>query len=357
MSGCSLVEYKNSFDESTAKLYLPEGVSALFSWTPPDEVPDDAKHLTRIVYVLQSPSGKQYVGITKRTFSERSISYKYITPENSYCQKQTAIRNAILKYGWENFYAGILFVSDDEDIEKLGHAEMDFIEKLGTMRSGYNLTSGGESTGCGGFISEETRERMRASSKIQWEDQTRRENHSKKIKKLWEEDQEFAKLSTEATKRRWQVPGEKDKMSDRMRASWMDEEYRTKMSDMTKTNWENSEYRTRVVDSIKERWKDKDYREHMVSSISEKANTRWTDEEWKKARVEKMKREAIFRYKFAYYLIEGDEERRIILSDTLHDSKIYNRVINHFQRRGNDVPWTNGKLKILRRENPMYAKN
>jgi group I intron endonuclease len=337
-------------------LSLPEGFSAIFSWFPAEKIPQDAKDLRSIVYILQSPSGKQYVGITQKTFRERSYAYKNIDVDNSYCYGQVALRNAIIKYGWTNFSAGILHISDSNDnIEDLGAAERYFIRKLGTMTRGYNSTSGGESAGGGGTVSEETRGKISSNTKRYWEDQDKRDRHSERLQELWKTNQEFANSALGAIKRRWEIPGEREKRSDGLREMWSDEEYREKMSAMSRKNWTNDDYRDTIIESLKARWTDESYRENMISAISKKANERWNNAAWKQKRLEDIKKETLTKFEFAYFVIEDDKESRVILSEILPDKKLYARAMNHFHRRGNDVPWIYGDITLLRKKNPLYG--
>lgn len=93
-----------------------------------------------IVYIHVSPSGKRYVGITKRSVKERwgkhGQNYK----------GQPAIWNAICKYGWENFEHKVIYkgLTKAEATAK----EIELIKKFNTCNPqfGYNITHGGEGT-------------------------------------------------------------------------------------------------------------------------------------------------------------------------------------------------------------------
>ena len=97
--------------------------------------------------MLVSPSGKAYVGFTTRPLEKRFEAHRQ---ETSHCW---AIKNAIQKYGWDNFEKH-WYECPDDDLKK--HEEM-MIEQLGTLvPNGYNLTTGGE----GGKHCEESRKKM-----------------------------------------------------------------------------------------------------------------------------------------------------------------------------------------------------
>ncbi len=101
------------------------------------------------VYKHTSPSGKVYIGITKRTPNARwknGLGYE----NNRY------FTNAIRKYGWENFKHEILY--DSLSLEDACYYEKYFIEvcKATDSAHGYNIRSGG----IDGNISQSTRKKM-----------------------------------------------------------------------------------------------------------------------------------------------------------------------------------------------------
>jgi len=107
-----------------------------------------------VVYLLTSPSGKQYVG----------QSWNYETRMTSYrrggCKGQPAIHAAIRKHGWNNFTATVI-KRGIQTQEALDAAETAFIETLGTVSPhGYNLMSGGR----GGKLHAETKAKLSAAN-------------------------------------------------------------------------------------------------------------------------------------------------------------------------------------------------
>ena len=88
-----------------------------------------------VIYLLTSPSGKQYVGQT--------WNYKYRMNQYRCGCGHGEIHDAIVEYGWNNFTAEIL-ERDIETQEALDAAEDAFIVSLDTMSPhGYNLRRGG----------------------------------------------------------------------------------------------------------------------------------------------------------------------------------------------------------------------
>ncbi len=121
------------------------------------------------VYVLTSPSGKRYVGMTQRDIDVRWSQHRRL-------QSCRPINRAIKKYGWESFRRKIVMRSDDK--AELVAKECALIVEYGCMvPNGYNCTAGGEGISrakrpphvitaikqahTGKIVSEETRAKLR----------------------------------------------------------------------------------------------------------------------------------------------------------------------------------------------------
>lgn len=104
-----------------------------------------------IIYCLTSPSGKKYIGQTKRSFEKR-------LKEHLTCSGHCIIlENAIQKYGLNAFDCEILIEVDNELLDIY---EIKFIGLLNTIEpNGYNIRSGGSVA----THSEASKERMRQS--------------------------------------------------------------------------------------------------------------------------------------------------------------------------------------------------
>lgn len=88
------------------------------------------------VYVLTSPSGKHYVGLTQVGAVHRFYAHK---------NRRSArpLSRAIAKYGWDAFTKEIVFESADKSA--LVAKEIELIGSFGCMvPRGYNCTAGGE---------------------------------------------------------------------------------------------------------------------------------------------------------------------------------------------------------------------
>ena len=107
-----------------------------------------------IVYKITNLlSGKIYVGQTVRTLEKRINQHKRRT--------ESAISQAIKKYGWENFSAEVL--EECETQKQIDEREMFWIAKLDCISpKGYNLNEGGSG---GRTPTDETRKKQSESAK------------------------------------------------------------------------------------------------------------------------------------------------------------------------------------------------
>lgn len=113
------------------------------------------------IYLLTSPKGKHYVGLSSKTAEirfERHVMHLEAGRRN-------AIHRALKKYGPDKFTIETLYLSDD--LQKLRRMEQLLIASLNTLApNGYNLTGGGEGSA---FWSAETRAKSVKSIKKSWE--------------------------------------------------------------------------------------------------------------------------------------------------------------------------------------------
>ena len=90
---------------------------------------------TGIIYKLTCPEGKLYIGRTIQSFQKRMNGHIY---GKSYCR---VLKEAINKYGFENFKKEIIWEGEKEIISE---KEKHFIKHFNTMYpNGYNLSTGG----------------------------------------------------------------------------------------------------------------------------------------------------------------------------------------------------------------------
>lgn len=112
-----------------------------------------------IAYIHTSPSGKKYIGITHLSTQKRwknGKGYKN-SPHFLY---------AIQKYGWESFLHEI--VADNLTLSGATALEIALIKlyKTTNQEFGYNCSTGGESGRIGCVVSNETRAKISAASKL-----------------------------------------------------------------------------------------------------------------------------------------------------------------------------------------------
>lgn len=171
-----------------------------------------------VIYMYTSPSGKSYIGQTINESSRKSQHKRNTSKED------TKFGRAIRKYGFENFEYKVLIkfkpTSDKDKLKRvLNKLEERYIKLYDTVKSGYNLTTGGDSA----LHSEESIEKMRYSA-----------HH------MTEEHKE--KLSESAKKRKeleMQDPEKREKLLDNLSKGWYSttaksEETKQKMSSVRK---------------------------------------------------------------------------------------------------------------------------
>ena len=109
------------------------------------------------LYIITSPGGKSYVGVTSRT-----AAWRFARHSSNALAGGTACRfltNALRKYGPENFTVRTLVVGSFEYVLGL---EQPAIAAFGTMAPhGYNLREGGQN----GRMSDETRSKISTLAK------------------------------------------------------------------------------------------------------------------------------------------------------------------------------------------------
>jgi group I intron endonuclease len=132
------------------------------------------------IYVIENKvNKKKYVGKTKN-FRVRLSQHQSAIKENSTRKINDHLRNAIKKYGKENFTFKVLEVCKLKDCSK---RELYWIKKLDSTNrdKGYNIRLD-SSTGM--ICSEETSKKISRRLKKEWKNGVRKE-HSDKLKKFW----------------------------------------------------------------------------------------------------------------------------------------------------------------------------
>lgn len=116
------------------------------------------------LYVITSPNGKQYVGVTTQSLARRMSGHRTAARKGS----SNPLHCAIRKHGWESMVVEMLDPS--VDLEHLHMEERRLIAELNTMSPhGYNLTAGGEGT-LNHTVTEEHKRALGAAMSERWKD-------------------------------------------------------------------------------------------------------------------------------------------------------------------------------------------
>lgn len=97
---------------------------------------------TKYIYLITSPSGKQYVG--KSTVEPGQKSVLYQSAAKYFPEIKRPILEAIRKYGWENMTFKIIEQNDQWSSAELNQQEKFWIQNYKTLEQGYNVTAGGD---------------------------------------------------------------------------------------------------------------------------------------------------------------------------------------------------------------------
>ena len=121
----------------------------------------DQKHYGVVYCVTNKSNNKKYIGQTTRPFNHRIYQHKRSAKYGGERGKCTALRNALMKYGEDNFNWDIIaYGANQQDLNDL---EVKYIQEFRTCERdyGYNLRYGGK----GGKYSQEARENFSRNQK------------------------------------------------------------------------------------------------------------------------------------------------------------------------------------------------
>ena len=96
------------------------------------------------IYLITSPSGKQYVGQSKITVEAKINTYRLIQKGKGTTRK---IINAIRKYGWDQMSFEVIDKNQNWTTYELDNKEIYWIRRYNSTVTGYNMTPGGKGTG------------------------------------------------------------------------------------------------------------------------------------------------------------------------------------------------------------------
>lgn len=95
----------------------------------------------KYIYLITSPSGKQYVGQSKVSYNKKKYWYSLLEYKDTTDRK---IVNAIRKYTWNNMQFEVIERNDNWTKEELNHREIYWIAHYNSVAAGYNMTKGGD---------------------------------------------------------------------------------------------------------------------------------------------------------------------------------------------------------------------
>lgn len=136
-----------------------------------------------------------YIGLTKKDPDERWRGHKSTIKCGRGCCP--ILRNAVVKYGIENFKFEVLIICFDEDLCKF---EKEYIKKYNSVTpNGYNANEGGDVGGMfkGRHHSEETKQILSEKSRKAYENKELRKQNGERVKKALETSEKWKKAIEE----------------------------------------------------------------------------------------------------------------------------------------------------------------
>ncbi len=180
------------------------------------------------LYLVTSPKGKRYVGITTRKVNRRMIGHQTAARLGSTSPFHAAIR----KYGFDAMKVETLH--DSCDLDELHALEVQTIAELNTLApNGYNLTSGGEGTS-NHVVTDEQKANLSRCMQARWNDPDfvamRKEKSSEQARRLNADPEHKAKFQA-ASRAYWtheRLAKRAAVVEPKQKALWADPEYRAK---------------------------------------------------------------------------------------------------------------------------------
>ena len=96
----------------------------------------------KYIYLITSPSGKQYVGKCTLPLEQKAVMYQ--SSAKYFPNIKRPILIAIRKYGWDNMKFEIIEQNNKWTTQDLNTREKYWIQHYKTLHDGYNITGGGD---------------------------------------------------------------------------------------------------------------------------------------------------------------------------------------------------------------------
>ena len=273
---------------------------------------------------------KYYIGQTIGTMEQRAgkngRNYGCTDPN---CNSKFA--RSIRKWGWDAFEGRVLEEVYEEDLDEL---EKFYIEQFDSFKNGYNSTLGGEGTRGNNPYANKTEEEIKEikekiskssskASKKRYEDPKEREKISIAIKKRYE-DPEERKKTGEAAKIALNKPEVKEKLSKIQIKRYEDIKEREKQSKAQIKRYKDEKEREKTSIAIKKHYEDPKERERQSKAIK----TSWENPERKKIQSEKLSGENNGTSKYHKVIINDKTIIGRYIDETINISKQYIDNIN-----------------------------
>jgi len=171
------------------------------------------------VYMLESPSGKKYIGITSQDINARWRAHR----SNALRSVDGALQKAIRKYGANSMCVKVLVIADD--YEYLKALEIKAIAVYGTkVPDGYNMTDGGDGV-LGVIVTDEGRQRRSSSQLESFADSDRKANHL-----VSQNSPELKAMRSKVQAERMADLTRRERIAEAMRKKWQDPEFMARMA-------------------------------------------------------------------------------------------------------------------------------
>ena len=290
---------------------------------------------------------KYYVGQTMKTIEQRAgKDGRGYGAFNETCNNKFA--NGIRKWGWNSFEGRVLEEVYEEDLDEL---EKFYIEYFDSFKNGYNSTLGGEGTRGNNPYANKTEKEMKEikekiskssskASKKRYEDPKEREKISIAIKKRYE-DPEERKKTGEAAKIALNKPEVKEKLSKSIKIALNKPEVKEKLSKIQIKRYEDAKEREKISKAQRKRYEDEKEREKTSIAIkkhyedpkererqSKAIKTSWENPERKKIQSEKLSGENNGTSKYHKVIINNKTIIGRYIDETINISKQYIDNIN-----------------------------
>ena len=210
-----------------------------------------------IIYKIEFPHGKNYIGLTTTSLEQRLKEHKYCAKKGD----TNCLYNALRKYNMIDTFE-LIQIDTADTIEELCEKEMKYILQYNSYyqnEQGYNMTYGGEGTN--GYVFTETDKQKMSESATKYFQNRDSDTIQKKKelhKQIYEDNPELREKCSISQKKRFEDnPTAGKEHSDKLKKYYNNPEAKEKCSLSQKKRFENPEAREEMS-KIKKQY----YEEH-----------------------------------------------------------------------------------------------